>query len=203
MEGSFSDSVFGRLPAVVKGLSPTHQKVFINLRLGKKEIDISRQLGTDENETRQKIDEVREVLTRAGLIDLIDEPRFVTIDASSEDEPEFQLRSYDLPIEKKLIIREFISALKNAISSLPNHQAQLLRLRYGQDMTAKEILSFAKSVNISFVPGKNASELDEQNIFYAVNSALKELIEKLKDRYREGLLIGTENLKYILEEVEF
>lgn len=203
MEGSFSDSVFSRLPYVIKGLSLTHQKVFINLRLGKKEIDISRQLGIDENDVRQKIIEVREALTQAGLLDLIEEPRFVTIHASSEDESEFQLRSLDLSIEKKLILKEFIEVLREVINSFPCYQAQLLRLRYGQDMTAREILSFSRKTGISFIPGKGADELDEQNIFYALNVALKELLRKLRERYSEGPFMCAENLKYVLEEVEF
>lgn len=203
MEVSFSESVFNRLPAVIRGLDQVHQKIFIHLRLGKKEIEISRQLGIDENEVRQKIIEVRKALTQAGLIDLIEEPRFVSIHSSSDDEPEFQLGSFDLPIEKKLIIREFISVLRDAIGSLPGDQAQLLRLRYGQDMTAREILSFSRKTGLNFVPGKGAAELDEQNIFYALNAAIKELLRKLRERYSEGPFMCAENLKYILEEVEF
>lgn len=203
MEVPFSDSVFNRLPSVIKGLDLTLQKIFINLRLGKKEIDISRQLGIDENETRQKIVAVREVLTRAGLLDLIEEPRFVSIHSSSEDEPEFQLSSFDLPIEKKLIIKEFLSILRETIGSLAGDQAQLLRLRYGQSMTARDILAFSKKTNMSFVPGKSVTELDEQKIFYALNSALKELLGRLKENYQNEPFMCTENLKYVLEEVEF
>lgn len=203
MKGPISASVFSRLPSAIKDLDPAHQKVFIHLRLGKREVDISRQIGIDENDTRQKIIEVKEALARAGLLDLIEEPRFVTIHSSSEDEPEFQLRSFELPIEKKLILKEFLSILRDAINSLPIHQAQLLRLRYVQGMTAKDILAFSRSIKISFVPVKSTSELDEQSIFYALNTALKEVLEKIKERYREGSVMCTDNLKYILEEVDF
>ena len=143
MEGSFSDSVFSRLPSAIKGLGLTHQKGFINVRLGKRENGISRQLGLQERDTRQKIIEVKEALTRAGLLDLVEEPRFIPIHSSSEDESEFQLISFDLPIEKKLIVKEFLSILRDTVGSLPSDQVQLLRLRYGQSMTAKDILSFS------------------------------------------------------------
>lgn len=203
MEGSYSDSVLSRLPSAIKGLDLTHQKVFIHLRLGKRETDISRLLGTDENDTRQKIAKVRETLAYAGLLDLIEEPRFISIHSASEDEPEFQLHSFELPIDKKLILKEFLSILTDAIEALPRHQSQLLRLRYRQDMTAKAILSFSKKINISFVPGKSASELGEQDIFYAINTALKELLKRIRERYCKESVMCTDNLKYILEEVEF
>ena len=69
-------------------------------------------------------------------------------------------------------------------------------------MSAKEILGFSKKVNLSLVPGKALTELNEQDIFYAINSALKELLKRLKDRYREEHFLCMDNLKYILEEVE-
>ncbi len=203
MEGSFSDSVLSRLPSAIKGLDLTLQKVFIHLRLGKKESDISRLLGLDEDDTRQKITKVRETLAQAGLLDLIEEPSFVSIHSTTEDGPEIQLRSVELPIDKRLILKEFLSILKDAIETLPRHQSQILRLRYRQDMTAKDILSFSKKINASFIPGKNISELTEQDIFYALNTALKEVLKKIKVRYCESSVMCTENLKYILEEVEF
>jgi len=200
MEESFSESVFSRLPSAIRGLDLTHQKVFIHMRLGKRETDISR---LDEDNTRLKIIKVREALAQAGLLDLIEEPRFVSIHSSSEDEPEFQLRSFELPIEKRLILNEFLSILRDAIESLPHHQSQILRLRYRQDMTAKDILSFSKKISTSLVPGKNISELGEQDIFYALNTALKEVLKKVKVRYCESSVMCTDSLKYILEEVEF
>jgi len=203
MEESFSESVFSRLPSAIRGLDLTHQKVFIHMRLGKRETDISRLLGLDEDNTRLKIIKVREALAQAGLLDLIEEPRFVSIHSSSEDEPEFQLRSFELPIEKRLILNEFLSILRDAIESLPHHQSQILRLRYRQDMTAKDILSFSKKISTSLVPGKNISELGEQDIFYALNTALKEVLKKVKVRYCESSVMCTDSLKYILEEVEF
>ena len=203
MEGHFSDSVFSRLPSAIKGLDLAHQKVFIHLRLGKRETDISRIRGLDEDSARLKITKVREALAQAGLLDLIEEPRFVSIHSASDEEPEFQLRSFELSIEKKLILKEFLSVLREVMESLPHHQMQLLRLRYRQDMTAKDILSFSKKISISLVPGKKVSELGEQDIFYALNTALKEVLKKTKENYREVPFMCTENLKYILEEVEF
>lgn len=205
MEGVFNEAVSDRLPVVIRSLDQTHQKVYIHLRLGKREDEIAALIHLSHEDAKEKISKVREKLAVAGQLYLIEDPQFVSLYLSSddaEDELEMQLPSADLTIDKKLIITEFISILKKTIEGmLPNH-SRILRLRYQQDMSAKDILGFSKKTGVSLIPGKTIVEINEQDIFYAINSALKDLLKRLKERYREEHFLCMDNLKYILEEVE-
>ncbi len=68
-------------------------------------------------------------------------------------------------------------------------------------MSAKDILDFSNKIGLILIPDKETSGLKEQDIFYALNSALKEVFKELKVRYSEGSSIKMENLKYIFEEI--
>lgn len=204
MGGVFNEAVSDRLPVVIRSLDQSHQKVYIHLRLGKREEAIAALTGLPLEEARERTVKVREELIRAGQLYLIEDPQFVSLHISSGDneEEEWQVSSSEISIDKKLILDEFISILRKSVEGLLPHHSRVLRLRYQQQMSAKEILGFLKKVNISLIPGKTLSELNEQDIFYTINSALKELLKRLKERYKEEHFLCMDNLKYILEEVE-
>ena len=67
-------------------------------------------------------------------------------------------------------------------------------------MSAKDILGFCNKIGISLIPDKEITELKEQDIFYALNTALKEVLKRLKIRYKDESSFGMDNLKYIFEE---
>jgi hypothetical protein len=69
-------------------------------------------------------------------------------------------------------------------------------------MSAREILEFSRKLNIDLIPGKNISEVKEQDIFYALNVTLKTIRNKLQEKYREEGTFSIDNLKYIFEEIE-
>lgn len=202
MEGPISKSTFERLPACIKALDVLHQKVYIGMRLRKTESAIASQLKLSLTETKNSMEAVRHELAKAGQLYLIENPYFVSIHSDDPDVPDMPIVSHELDAEKKLIIKEFMTHLKDATNSLPTHQSQLLRLRYKHRMSAKEILGFCNRIGESIVPGKGIAELDEQDVFYALNSALKDVLKKMKTKYREAGTFGLENLKYIFEEAE-
>lgn len=204
MEESFSASVFGRLPAAIRELSIEDQKLFIHMRLGRKDEDICRLMGFNEQEYNERVIRVREVVTRAGILDLIENPQFVSIDSShdEEDYPSLQLVSPGLMVEKKLVWNEFLSFFKEAVEGLPPHMASILRLRYNQEMSAREILGFSKKAGISLVLGKGVNEITEQDVFYAINKAIKEVFHSLKHRYGEDVFLCQDGLRKIMEEID-
>lgn len=200
MEGPISNSIINRLPSVIRGLSETYQKIYIYLRLKKSEHEIARQLNLSLEEAREKIKTIRNELIRAGQLYLIEDPQFISIHADGPDTQDIPIATKELDIDKKLIIKEFLSFLKQSINELPEHQSQLLKLRYKHQMSAKDILGFCKKGGFSLIPGKEITELKEHDIFYAFNTALKDVLKLLKMRYKEEIF-GLENLKYIFEEI--
>jgi hypothetical protein len=201
MEGPFSKSVIERFPSVIKALSETCQKTYVCLRLRKNEIEIAKQLKLSIADTRDKIETVRNELIRAGQLDLIEDPRFVSIHSDDPDTPDMPIAAGELGIDNKLIVKEFFSCLRDAVSKLPRHQTKLLKLRYKHQLSAKDILGFCRHTGSSLVPGKDVSELKEQDVFYALNTALKEVFKNLRTRYGGENSFGMENLKYIFEEI--
>jgi DNA-directed RNA polymerase specialized sigma subunit len=201
MEGPISKSVVERLPSVIKNLNEACQKTYIYLRLRKSENEISRQLKLPIEETVKNIETVRNELIRAGQIDLIENPQFISIHSEDPDTPDMPLSTEELDIDKRLIIKEFLSYLKEAVNELPEHQSRLLRLRYRHRMSAKDIVGFCKEMGFSLIPDKKVTELKEHDIFYALNTTLREVFKRLKKHYTEEKSFGLDNLKYIFEEI--
>jgi hypothetical protein len=106
-----------------------------------------------------------------------------------------------LGVDNKLIVKEFFSYLRDAVSNLPLHQTNLLKLRYKHQLSAKDMLGFCRHIGSSLVPGKDIADLKEQDVFYALNTALKEVFKNLRSRYKGDGSLGMENLKYIFEEI--
>lgn len=200
MEGPFSKTVIDRFPSVIKALSETCQRTYICLRLRKNEIEIAKLLNLSIDDTREKIETVRNELIKAGQLDLIEDPRFVSIYSDDPDTPDMPIAAGELGIDNKLIVKEFFSCLRDAVSKLPGHQKNLLKLRYKHQLSAKDILGFCRHMGASLVPGKDIRDLKEQDIFYALNTALKEVFKNLRSRYK-GDSFGMKNLKYIFEEI--
>jgi hypothetical protein len=125
----------------------------------------------------------------------------VSIHSEDDEMPEYPLASADMDIDKRLIIKEFVIHLKEAVSSLKPYQSRLLRLRYGQQLSAKDIVGFSRKIGMELIPGKTLNQINEQAVFYELNIALKEVLKRLKARYNKELPMGMENLKYIFEEI--
>jgi hypothetical protein len=68
-------------------------------------------------------------------------------------------------------------------------------------MSAKDILGFCKKTGLSIIPRKEVSLLKEQDIFYALNTTLKDVLKQLKMRYKEESSFEIDSLKYIFEEI--
>lgn len=68
-------------------------------------------------------------------------------------------------------------------------------------MSAKDILGFCNKIGISLIPDKGIIELKEQDIYYALDSAIKEVLKQLKIWYKEESSLGMDDLKYIFEEI--
>ncbi|MEK6691755.1 MAG: hypothetical protein AABY78_10795 [Nitrospirota bacterium] len=200
MEEHFSTSAIDRLPSAIKGLNKDYQRIYISLRLRESENKIAGSLNLSLEETRQKINKVRHELIKAGQLYLIEDPQFISIHADNPDTQEIQVAAKELPVDKKLMIKEFNMILKEAVDDLPKYQSQLLKLRYNHQMSAKDILGFCNKIGISLIPDKEITELKEQDIFYALNTALKEVLKRLKIRYKDESSFGMDNLKYIFEE---
>lgn len=202
MAGRFSDTVIGRLPACVQALDEASREIYIYLRLRKDEHEIARLIGLSVVKVRLKAMRVRDELAKACLLYHVEDPRLVSIhddDTSSERIP---LISKDPSPETKAMASEFMTHLKDTVDGLADSQSKLLRLRYNHAMTAGEIREFAERLNIVVVPGKPPHELNEQDVFYALSVAIKEVLAGLKERSREESDVTPEGLKTIFELIE-
>jgi len=172
------------------------------LRLRKTEQQIAGELRLKPEETRSAIDEVRHRLGREGMLYLVEDPEMVSLHGETPDDPDIPIPSQALDIESRLIIKEFIQALRGCIETLPSHQATLLRLRYRNDLTAGEIVDFGRRTGVSVISGKTPQEVTEQDVYYGINSALIAVLKQLQSRYKGEYGTGIDQLKMIFEEFE-
>lgn len=172
------------------------------LRLRKTEQQIAGELGLGAEETRAGIDEVRHRLGREGMLDLVEDREMLPLSGETSDGTGVSLPSCDIGPENRLIIREFIRTLRECLEGLPPHQAALMRLRYRDDLTAGEIVTFLARTGITAIEGKAPGEVTEQDIYYGLNVALGTILRQLKTRYRGELGTGIGELRSILEEFD-
>lgn len=172
------------------------------LRLRKTEQQIAGELGLGMEETRAGIDEVRHRLGREGMLHLVEDPEMVPLYGETSNGPCISVPSRGIDLESRLIIREFIRTLRECLEHLPPHQDILMRLRYRNDLTAREIVTFLARTGLSVIQGKAPGEVTEQDVYYGLNIALGMILGQLKTRYRGELGIGIGELKSILEEFE-
>lgn len=191
-----------RLPSAIQDLDQSHKEVYSYLWEGKEEEQIANLCGTTLDEARSRINRVKEELIKAGQLDLVERPQVISMHSDDPDTPELQLSSDELSADSKLIIKELRMIMKEVAGELPEYQLQLLRLRYMHDMTVKDILDFLKKLNVALIPGKEVQELREQEVFYALNTALKVVLNRLRERYGNESFLCPDNLKYIMAEAE-
>lgn len=191
-----------RLPSAIQELDQSHKDVYNYLWEGKEEEQIANLCGITSDEVRSRINRVKEELIKAGQLDLVESPQVISMHSDDPETPELQLHSNELSADSKFIIKELKMIMKEVAGELPEYQLQLLRLRYMHDMTVKEILGFLKKMDIDMIPGKEVPELGEQEVFYAVNMALKAVLNRLRERYGNESFLCPDNLKYLLEEAE-
>jgi len=200
MEGPISPSATSRLPSAIKELDETCQKAYIYLRLKKSGQAIANHLNLSLETTNETVETIRQALSKAGRLDLIEDPPFVSIHADDSDTQDLPIVSNEIDVDKKLIIKEFLSFLEKAISELPKDQSRLLRLRYKHQMSARDIVGFCNKMGFNIVPGKDHNELKEQDIVYVLNKTMKDVLARIKVRYEDNDSFGMDNLKYIFEE---
>ncbi len=191
-----------RLPSAIRELDPTCRQVYIMLRLRKTEQQIAGELGLGTDKTRAGIDEVRHCLGREGMLHLVEDPEMVPLYVETSNGPCISVPSRGIDLESRLIIREFIRTLRECLEHLPPHLAILMRLRYRDELTAREIVAFMARTGISAIQGKAPGEVTEQDIYYGLNIAFGMILGQLKTRYRGELGMGIGALKSILEEFE-
>ena len=200
MEGHSDGAASSRIPKALKGLDAVSRQVFVYLRLRKNEQWIANKLNISLNDAGKRIDAVRSCLVKGNLIDLIEDPEFIPIE--NENGSSMPIPSGELSAEEKLIIKEAISAIRTAYKNICPFSKRLLKLRFVNSMTAKEILEFSRKTGVRVVDGKNLPDVGEQEIFSALGVALKELFDELQRRFGEDAekFIDIETLKMILEE---
>jgi hypothetical protein len=148
------------------------------------------------------MDAVRHALIRADQIDLVEDPRFVPLMFRDEEgEREIPIPSAGLPVEDRLIVREFVHHLRAVVESLAPKKAAVLRLRYRDDLTAREIAAFAAKTGMDLVPGKKPADVREQDVYPVLHGVFLEILASLKERYRDDFRMGPAHLKEILEDV--
>lgn len=178
------------------------RQVYIMLRLRKTEQQIAGELGLGPEETRAGIEEVRHRLGRAGMLHLVEDPEMVSLSGETSEGPCVDVPSRGIDVEGRLIIREFLRALRDCLDRLPPHQAVLMRLRYRNGLAAREIATFLARTGICAVEGKMPTEVTEQDVYYGLAAALRNVLGQLKTAYRGELNLGIGELKSILEEFE-
>jgi hypothetical protein len=191
-----------RLPACVVGLGSSHATAYVLLRLRKNESQIAMRLGVPVGEAEGIVQKVRHELAREGLLWHVEDPEFFPIHAREPDGPELPLAAANPGAEEQAIVRELVRQLGLAVDGLPLHQAALLRLKYRNGLSAREIREYISRTGTELIPGKTPATIVESDVFYALNAALKGVLGHLKRVYGAAECQGgIEGLKEVLEEI--
>jgi hypothetical protein len=172
-----------RLPVVIQKLPNIERRIFEWLRRGKDEEFIIHKLGIEQELFRQSAQHVREVLLRAGLIDLIERSVFTEVDLSDpENEKNLMLRwqfqEQENKITSHLFCQQLMELLSSTVSRLSPAEQKLIKLYYQEGLSGKEISQFCSDFAASFeIEGK---KINSQNVYYLLGKVTERLIDVLK-----------------------
>ena len=201
----FSDTAYKRLPTAIKNLPENERDVFILLRMRRPESFIAAQLGISLDLTREIVGNVQETLIKSGSLDLIQNPVFYQLDHPRNDgdldSRPFELPGHEMDVADQLELENFYKVLGKSISQLPKQSKRLLDLWYNKEMSAKDILSFYKKLGVPVKEGKPIGETTAQDIFYALEKNIKNLLEIVRTNLKQdGVELTRSALKSILNE---
>jgi len=193
-----SDTVVERLPAVIRSMDDTARKMFILMRMRKTEAQIAGRLGLCYEAVREVGGQIRHALVREGLLDMVEESEFAPIHGEGPDDVEIPLPSGGLGPEERLLVSEFLSALRDALASLPDHERNLIRLMYRNGLSAREIAEFSKKTGIVIIPGNVAVSVSD--VYSACGRAVKKVADQLRRKYGGDLWMGPKEVKALFED---
>lgn len=174
MAGFFSKTAYNRLPAVIKKMPKPAQTACILLRLRKTEEQISGEMNIPLDEASGIVKEVKRTLITSGNYDLIADPVFVSLDAYGEEGGYEPPASEESP-ENRILIENFISALKDALSALEPEERRILHLFFERNMTGVQIADFYKQ------SGHGPTLQNPSDVFSLIEKALKKLVARMAD----------------------
>lgn len=199
-----SPSAVKRLPSAIRALTEKAQLAFVFLRMRKASGFIAKELKIPHAEAESLVKEVQETLLKSGSSDLICDPAFFPIGASSDG---FGGALMDIPgktmdIAEQVELKRFLDALRKALASAPGEDRRLLTLWFNRDLRAKDILSFYKNLGVSMVDGKPIGETSEQDVFYAIEKSVRNLLKSVRSNIRGGGMdVTVSTLRAILDEM--
>jgi DNA-directed RNA polymerase specialized sigma24 family protein len=179
MAGYFSKTAYDRLPASVKKLSKDAQTVCIYLRLRKDSARIALETGRPRDETDRLVKEVQRTLICSGNYDIIADPVFVSLDALHENGRGMEPAAAPDAPENRLMLEQFLSALKAAISSLATAERRILHLYFERQMTGSQIFEFFRKSRLTM--NSDAAPGSESDVYYFIERALKKLLSLMAD----------------------
>ena len=179
MAGSFSKTAYDRLPVAVRKLSKDAQTVCINLRLRKSPAQITVDTGMPPDETERLIKEVQRTLIISGNYDIISDPVFVSLDAVDENGHSMEPPASRDELENRMMLGQFLAALKNAIATLPTVEKRILSLYFERQMTGLQVSEFLAKVPLSAQSG--GTPVSESDVYYIIEKSLKKLVSSMAD----------------------
>lgn len=205
MSKFLSPTSIKRLPAAIRKLPKMEQSVFVLLRMRRDEVRIARELDITVAEAREMIRSVQETLVKEGALDLVQDPVFFPIAHSESDGAEgetcYEPVEKGLGAEERLALDRFYKTLAESVEKMPKEGRRLLSLWFNNEMRAKDILNFYRNLGLPISSGKSMSETTEQDVFYAIEKNVRNLLEIVRSNMsEEDIKLTPAGLRAILEE---
>jgi len=119
----FSQSKFKRLPVAIQALAEKERAVFVMMRMKRDEHYIARKLDVSLTEARNLIFQVRDILVKEGIMDLVQDPVFYQLDHPINEENlsgmTMQISCSEMDPADRVELDRFYRVLENSISELP------------------------------------------------------------------------------------
>lgn len=199
-----SPSAVKRLPSAVRALPEKAQLAFVFLRMRKTAGFIAKELKIPHAEAESLVKQVQETLFKSGSADLICDPVFFPIDAPSDGSggSGMDIPGKTMDIAEQVELKRFLDILRKALESAPRDERRLLSLWFNRDLRAKDILSFYKNLGVALMGGKPIGETSEQDVFYAIEKSVRNLLKSVRSNIKGGGMdITVSTLRAILDEM--
>jgi len=168
-----------RLPVAIRRLPELERKLFVLLRRSKDEESILRQLNIDRQTLQQATQRIREALSAAGQMDLIERPELKDFEPW-DGETERQLwhwgllREQEATLTDRLFCRQVVDMVNEALKKLPPAERKLFRLYYQEGLSGREIGRFCERLEPPLEI--NGVKVDTRNVYYLLGKVSERVI---------------------------
>jgi len=171
-------------PTIIKNMPEVYSIVFKMLRRKQETDQIARKINKSNIDTECIIIEIRELLSKHNLIDMIEDPLLTDLITETDDGiSEIDINDADDRNPEKISESlEIIEIIKSSLESIESFEKRLLLMYWSAGMNTSQIISFIEAEG-NFLNLDKLDIINDNDIYSCITRIVKKITVYIKEEY--------------------